>query len=72
MTSRCLFITSSYSSVRLRLLEIVLLDAFLRLLDGTVQQRMLQFLAFFQAHFLHHFHDAVRAEQAASNRLPAK
>ena len=34
-------------------LEIVLLDAFLRLLDGAVQQRMLQFLAFLQAHLLH-------------------
>ena len=34
-------------------LEIVLLDAFLRLLDRAVQQRMLQFLAFFQAHLLH-------------------
>ena len=45
------------------MLEIVLLDAFLRLLDGTVQQRMLQFLAFFEPHLLHQFHDAVGAEQ---------
>ncbi len=44
-------------------LEIVLLDAFLRLLNGTVQPRMRQFLAFFQAHALHHFHNAVGTEQ---------
>ena len=44
-------------------LEIVLLDALLRLLDGTVQQRMRQFLAFLEAHSFHHFHDAVGAEQ---------
>ena len=34
-------------------LEVVLLDAFLRLLDGFVEHEMLQFLAFLQAHFLH-------------------
>jgi hypothetical protein len=48
----------------LSLLEIVLLDAFLGLLDGFIQQRMLKFLAFFEAHFFHVFDDAVRAEQA--------
>ena len=44
-------------------LEVVLLDALLRLLDGTVQQRMGQLLALFQADPLHHFHDPVRTEQ---------
>ena len=45
-------------------LEVVLLDALLRLLDGAVEQRVLQFLAFFQAHLLHVLDDPVRAEQA--------
>ena len=44
-------------------LEIVLLDALLRLLNGTVQPRMRQFLAFFKPHSFHHFHNAVGAEQ---------
>ena len=46
------------------LLEIVLLDAFLRGLDGAIQQRMLKLLAFFEAHALHDFDNAVGTEQA--------
>src|SRR5439155_1985896 len=44
-------------------LEVVLLDALLRLLDGTIQERVGQLLALFQADPLHHFHDPVRTEQ---------
>jgi hypothetical protein len=46
-----LFITSSYSSVRLRIWKLCCSTRFCALLDGTVQQRMLQFLAFLQADF---------------------
>src|ERR1035437_8118044 len=45
------------------LLEIMAFDAFLRLLDGTVKQTVLEFLAFFEAHLLHQFHNAVGTEQ---------
>ena len=45
-------------------LEVVLLDALLGLADGAVEQRVLQLLAFFEAHLLHVLDDLVRAEQA--------
>src|SRR2546425_374627 len=44
-------------------LKVVLLDALLRRLNRSVQQRMLQFLAFFEPDALHHLHDAVRTKQ---------
>ena len=40
------------------------LDALLRLLNGTVEQPMLEFLAFLEAHALHQLHDTIAAEQA--------
>ena len=45
-------------------LEVVLLDAFLGLADGAIKQRVLELLAFFEAHLLHVLDDLVRAEQA--------
>ena len=50
------------------LLEIVALDALLRLLDGAVEQTVLEFLAFFEAHALHQFHNAFRP--LSSSRYP--
>ena len=44
-------------------LEVVLLDALLRLLDGFVEHEMLQLLPLLQAHFLHHLDNPVRTEQ---------
>ena len=46
------------------LLEVALLDALLRRLDGMVEQRMLQFLAFFEAETLHDLAMRSRAEDA--------
>ncbi len=44
--------------------EVALLDAFLRVLDGLVPQRMFELLAFLHAQPLHDARDAVGAEQA--------
>ena len=45
-------------------LEVVLLDAFLRGLNGAVEQRVLQLLAFLKADAFHDLHDAIGAEEA--------
>ncbi len=44
-------------------LGVVLLDPFLGLADRAIEQRMLQFLPFFQAHPLHVFYNLVGPEQ---------
>ena len=58
------FVPPGFERLAFADLEIVLLDALLRLSDGAIQQRVLQFLTFFKAELLHVLDDIPRAEQA--------